>query len=823
MISEQLTRREIYSYPAAFLLNSASTTLLLICIGLAGRYELAADIGVVQGATLAVFFSFSANARSIILNRTSTEIWRSFFTSRLLLIVPLGIVTYVLGTSVSDAGALLAGMLVLRRCAEWLAEIYLSQMERRRQYQVATSFVVVQAVLLLVAFGSLIYFQDGGGWLLIAWALAPVLLSWRFLREGMRTVSWSGVNWNLLLPHFGSTAINGVGVFVFRAVILSIVGKTIAGSLYTAIALGGVLGSVFAQALGPTLQFHSEAGTRAVLPRWLKLALGVNVLTGVTLVLFGISESSLLTITGQSHFFFEAIGASLIGSTVMVFAQVIRLRFLQEREGVDVFGPDMIINILIVACVPILYGLFGQESLAFLFLVNASLAYVFYFSMEHAKIAEEKRHTAIFSGTATAIVVFLVLPLFFQLSNGIFRNPDLLYDHGARIEYLPIPISLLACYLGILLIGRYERSHVSLWFVFTTFILMLISTLVSTEEATKWQQEKFILMIQFLLPMFAMVLGNMCASLKDDGRLLEKTIFLVVVSVVIVQLVASLIQDIGVLSPDLYVFSIYQHIQYVSTVLCCGYVLALFALSGNPKWRLWLLLTAAPMGIFATYSSSFVAIGALALGLGVFAVFAALRVDPLPRHQAVLFVALVVSGGMLGKEFTGGQMWNSGSVGISLEADGVGGGKIRRYEIGDVLHAWRGRTHELSRSVPLALAGRTHRSERTVYSNVYNYYLDLAISFGIFSVLPALAMVVVSIYRVLRNSRLVCASPALVGLVVVTIYLVLVVNSVSVGMRQLYPGLVIFFLWGLLLSRLQTPGKENRAVTMGRVMDGNGR
>ena len=820
MISKPLTRREIYSYPAAFLLNSASTTLLLICIGLAGRYELAADIGVVQGATLAVFFSFSANARSIILNRTSTEIWRSFFTSRLLLILPLGIATYVLGTSVSDAGALLAGVLVLRRCAEWLSEIYLSQMERRQKYHVATTFVVVQAALLLVAFGSLVYFQNAGSWLLIVWALAPVLLSWRFLREGMRTAAWSQVNWNLLLPHFGSTAINGVGVFVFRAVILSIVGKTIAGTLYTAIALGGVLGSVFAQALGPTLQFHSQAGSRPILPRWLKVALGINVLAGVALIFFGTTESSILTIAGQSHFFFEAIGASLIGSTVMVFAQIIRLRFLQEREGVDVFGPDMIINILIVACVPILYGLFGRESLAFLFLVNASLAYVFYLSMDHAKMTEEREHTSYFSGTATTIVVFLVFPLFFQLSNGIFHNPDLLYDHGARIEYLPIPVSLLACYLGILLIGKYERSHVSLWFVFTTFILMLVSTLISTEEATKWQQEKFILMIQFLLPMFAMVLGNMCAGLKDDGRLLEKAILLVVVSVVIVQLAASFIQDIGVLSPYLYVFSIYQHIQYVSTILCCGYVLAVFALCGNRKWRLWLILMAAPMGLFAIYSRSYVAIGALTLGLALFAVFSALRDKALPRYQAVLLMVLAVSGGILGKGFSDGQLWNSGSVGISLEADGAGAGKIRRYEIGDVISVWQSRTRELSRSMPLVLSGRAHRSERTVYSDVYNYYLELAISFGIFSVFPILTLIVVSGYWVIKRSRIVLSSPSLVGLVIVTIYLVLVVNSVSVGMRQLYPGLVSFFLWGLLLSRLRTTGIEKFAVSNRLSMDG---
>ena len=54
-------------FPAAALLNSFSTTALLLVFGLAGHPEVVADIAVVQAASLALFYAFSANARNLVL------------------------------------------------------------------------------------------------------------------------------------------------------------------------------------------------------------------------------------------------------------------------------------------------------------------------------------------------------------------------------------------------------------------------------------------------------------------------------------------------------------------------------------------------------------------------------------------------------------------------------------------------------------------------------------------------------------------------------------------------------------------------------------
>jgi hypothetical protein len=46
------------------------------------------------------------------------------------------------------------------------------------------------------------------------------------------------------------------------------------------------------------------------------------------------------------------------------------------------------------------------------------------------------------------------------------------------------------------------------------------------------------------------------------------------------------------------------------------------------------------------------------------------------------------------------------------------------------------------------------------------------------------------------------ASPSLLGLALVVLFILFVDNSLKVGLRQPYPGIISFFLWGVLLSRL---------------------
>src|SRR5260221_12303735 len=98
-------------------------------MGMAGRPELAAEIAVIAGATIATFHAFSANTRALILSGSATVSVRDVLASRLLLVLPLGLLAVLLSTIPAEIGFGLAVVLVLRRAVEWFNEVHLSDAE----------------------------------------------------------------------------------------------------------------------------------------------------------------------------------------------------------------------------------------------------------------------------------------------------------------------------------------------------------------------------------------------------------------------------------------------------------------------------------------------------------------------------------------------------------------------------------------------------------------------------------------------------------------------------------------------------------------------
>jgi hypothetical protein len=133
---------------------------------------------------------------------------------------------------------------------------------------------------------------------LFLWATSPVWLSLRFLQRA-DIGSLAGGGWQQLLPHFGSTAIIGISVYVFRLLILLLVGKVIAGDLYTAFAIGGLLGSVFGHVIGPTLVLRETQGIARGFPLWIKLAIAAATAAGLGLYLAAVSSAPWLSLAGR--------------------------------------------------------------------------------------------------------------------------------------------------------------------------------------------------------------------------------------------------------------------------------------------------------------------------------------------------------------------------------------------------------------------------------------------------------------------------------------------------------------------------------------------
>lgn len=817
--------------------NSFAMTILLIVLGLTGKSSMAAEVGIVHGATLALLYAFSANARSLILSKSATVSAYSVVIWRLSLLFPLAAVSYWLSVSAAGVGALLAFLLIGRRCVDWLNEIHLSELERLGHHKAAKEYLLLQAGSMLLVLvwlvGNFPFPLLGVG----IWAFLPLFFSLGFISKAIAVateVMHCGI-FAKILPHFGSTAIIGITVYVFRLLILLMAGKEVAGDLYTAFAIGGLTGSVFANALGASIALHEERSGKRYFPSFLRHILNLTLLAGISV--FIIAKMQLLNLewTGKSAFFWQAAGLSMVGGVIMVYAQRIRFKLLQADEEHDVFGPDVLMNILVIASVPFVFYLLGEEALSFLYLLSSVLAYVFYLSAR--KGAKESLDTieepTIASNTLrTLIAALLLLPLFFQLSHGIFTDTSLAFDSGGALRELPIPVSVLMCYLGILLLGVYKRAFLSFGFVFVSCVLMMMSAIILTQGQAIEQQAKLILLIQFVLPMIALVLGQVYESSKPNTQstLYAQAFFWVLFVLVPLQLFYTWRLGWGYLSPDIGIFSIYQHLQYVPTIFVGAYLISMFTLWSKRRYKALILIFFPFMAIYAAASLSMPALGLLFIGLLAFAL-ARIKNEKLPL--IIFILSVVVSFSYLHHEKNQpmisykfdlvNQLWSSNSFTVNIKnaeneklipAITVNSQYPVIQSIAGRVAYWEYYLEKITGSWRSFLLGSPEPPSRSQYPSAHNYYLDFVYNFGTLAFIPMLFLVGYTVFMIIRTGRRIAQSPDVLVLCLVVLFLLFVDNLLKVGLRQPYPAIFTFFLWGLLLTKLSTLAREKKHASV---------
>lgn len=771
-----------YIYPAVFLTNNLAMTALMIGFGLAGESEMAADIGIVQGATLALFFAFSANARNLILNHVAPVPAREMMVARLILLFPLAAITFYLSTSLSGISPYLSAVLILRRCVEWLGEVHLSEMERIANLKFARIYIVLQTFLLIFSWAWSFYEMPLPLLGFFLWAFVPVLPSMRFIWASMAgNHALLGGIWQKILPHLGSTAIIGIAVYVFRLLLVLTIGKPSAGELFTAFAIGGVIGSLFANVLGPSIVLHEKKIGIKQMPAMLRAAILGSVFGGFGLTAIFIFDLNVLDWVGRSALFWGSVGYSMLGGVVMVYAQLIRHRLLQDHQDEDLFGPDVITNIMLIAAIPFLYYLLGTGSLSILYLLSSILTLVFYWSYQKAEKVDKSRSRISKERIRFWLAVLLLIPVFFQLGHGVFRSQELDFNSHGVLSSLPIPLSLVVGYAGIMMLGIYREAAISLSFLFFSFLLMVVTTIFVAEGDLE-EQAKFILLIQYILPMFGFVLGQVFAAAnKDYSETLARAFLMTLAFIVPYQLVCTWLQGSLSLTPYLYLFSIYQHDDYVPVIFTAAFLIAFYELWPTNQCRTLLLALFPVMGIYALASVSILSIVMLIAGLAGFA-------------QYQWKTCSEKLGGLLAGMSLFFLFWYfyflydpSGHQPDSIMAK-AGYWKFYAENIYDSFESF--------------LMGHNAPPDRNLYPSAHNYYLDMLYNFGAIAVLPLLAVFGYTLKLLHELRQPIMASIGLVGLAVVVLILLVVENSLTVSLRQPYSGILIFFLWGILLSRL---------------------
>lgn len=403
----------------------------------------------------------------------------------------------------------------------------------------------------------------------------------------------------------------------------------------------------------------------------------------------------------------------------------------------------------------------------------------------------------------------LVFPLFFQLEGGVYRDLQPMTDSLGMLSKVPLPISMLT-FLALpwlfFLPGNPEKAKPALAMLLATVVVGIVSLWLGGDGVTPhWR--KLTMLAQMAFPLGGLLLGQL---IDDEEKIIARAFLVVVSFVVPFQLLATWAQGGLILTHYLYAFSIYSHFQYVTLILVCAFAYAVTTLWDEHK--VWLSVLAIPMFIYITASLSFLTIFAYA---SLFLAFVGCKLW-VHRASAIwvgLSVGLVVMAAFAGATYFGKMAGQRTSV----EGDqgsfygkfkGLAEGKIP-LNVQERLDDWKFFGSGIVESRKTLLVGHPQPMPREIKSSPHNWYVDAAYTFGLVGLLPVLALIVYTTQLCWRQRRTLRQETW--WLAAIVFYLVVIDSNFKVTLRQPYPGIFAYFLWGLLLTRLRLPPTTDRA------------
>jgi O-antigen ligase len=335
---------------------------------------------------------------------------------------------------------------------------------------------------------------------------------------------------------------------------------------------------------------------------------------------------------------------------------------------------------------------------------------------------------------------------------------------------------------------------------------MVLSLLASYYELADLPAAKLLLSIQFLAPMLALLVGEYFGSVtsEEDGQLIARSFFTVLLITVPAQLVYTFRQGLGYLSPSLGLFSVYQYLQYVPVIYVAAYFVALFTLWDKRGFKLPLVFLSIAMGLYVSASISMTAMGMFAIGLALFAAYYfKFGRQLLPAALMIVSLLVAVAHFQYSKEllqFKFGPVNTSSQQGPAGESQNSGSmvpqNLTERYKI------WGYYLDNISNNPGILIFGASRPPERSVVASAHNYFLDFIYNFGLIAIMPVLIIIGFTVWQIYIQRKRLLYFPYLSGLCFVVIFLIIADNGLKVSLRQPYTGIFTFFLWGLLFGSL---------------------
>lgn len=733
--------------------GSLAFPLIIIAAGLTSNYALAADIAVVYAAALAFLFSFSSDAKALVLASNNGETFKKLFTVRLTLSAPLFIFSALLCYFGNGTGLFITLAVLLNRVLDWNAELVLA--ERARKHKKNNRFYLYELFAVIAVLLSFIFLAHYAVYFIMAWSVFLLVYLIKPLQDIIRNPVREEGTFVKLLPRMNSRSVSGAGLYFFRSLLVVLCGKGAAGELFTAFSLGAITASFYKHIYRQWLKHHGQktaVAAKRYLLRSTSLFIALPSLTGVLIYTFLTSGA---VVTGNL-FLWKAIAVSLFGGAFMVKAKYIKTTTVSKSIVADFFMPDLFAGIILISSAFFLYFMFGPQSFIWLYLISGITNYVLY-SMHAGAINRLQANTFLTERKTRVLkritLIIIALPLAFA-SN--------------------IPLSLPVSIVMMFVLGVYQAKISKMLFLLL-FCALNISVIFASGAI---DGTKYLLFVRGLSTVFAFALGEVFYREKNMRVDFSKIFLFMALALSLEQIINYFVLKLMPLNIGVFIYAPYPLIIVFMFVIA---VFNLYKKRGKYKIICFILTV-----IMAFYCAAVQLVLPLAAFIGAMVMLAAY--SGINNRYIVRAVSLAATGIICSVLFFGivGKLQRQNNT------------FIRVYEVQNASSYSLPSLSELS---PGELLFGFHHDNAQVYSN-NSYYLDMAYNFGILTLLVILLLALFTVKQAAAHRKIIAKDAQLFALCFIMFFILFVANCIGPVIKQPYIEVFYFFIWGYFLKRL---------------------
>jgi hypothetical protein len=515
-------------------INNFFSHYLLIIFFISGFFTLTAEIGIIVSLAILLSNIFSGNHRSIIIADKNKLLADEMLLKRIILAIPLIIILifFISKNNLSDIYLALSISFVV--ILGWISELILTKLEIEKNIKAEKIHLYFTVSLSLLVFFSgminnLIYLKI----LIYLYNIFLIIFIIFFLKLEIKKFKFINYSENffkgLLKVNYISSISISLSNFLFRYFLILFISKEKAGILFACFMIGSFPGSIFNQIFGANL-IRKNISLKKIIYPILILSLPCILYLFTKIPFENLLSNIGILSKDKNTFIYITLFFSVIGLNFMIAALYIRQKnIFSNSSRENYFIIDMFLSLSVILIIPTIYLIFGTNEIFYSvgFLVSSILAIIFYKS-PNLNIDNDK--------FLKLCLIFLLVPFFFvyydKNLNFYVLGSEILNLHkidNAKNRLLNFLIFLpLILYFGL---KKIENKTVA-----TSFVLTAILSIISINLLRNYITiESHFNLLQTLIPMFFLILGELLLNDKHKKYLFYRYSFFIFFIYIIVK------------------------------------------------------------------------------------------------------------------------------------------------------------------------------------------------------------------------------------------------------------------------------------------------